>query len=97
MSLSVSYAPQQAVLNLRFDGNLDVSAAMPVCDLCKRVPKDMERCVLDLSRVERVFDSGFALLQMLYRRLARRPTEILVVGNSVLARRLAESLGSTGG
>lgn len=96
MSLSVSYAPQRAVLNLRFDGNLDVSAAMPVCDLCKRVPKDMERCVLDLSRVERVFDSGFALLQMLHRRLARGGAKILVTGNSVLARRLAESLGSTG-
>ena len=96
MSLSVTYAPEQAVLNLRFAGNLDVSAAMPVCDLCKRVPKDMERCVLDLSRVERVFDSGFALLQMLYRRLARHGTKIRVVGNGVLARRLAESLGSTG-
>lgn len=95
MSVSVSYAPQEAVLNLRFDGNLDVSAAMPVCDLCKRVPGDLERCVLDLSRVERVFDSGVALLQMLYRRLVRCGAEVLVVGNSVLVRRLEERLGHT--
>ena len=95
MSVSVSYAPREAMLNLRFDGNLDVSATMPVCDLCKRVPRGMERCVLDLSRVERVFDSGVALLQMLYRRLARRGAEVLVIGNSALARRLEDSLGST--
>jgi ABC-type transporter Mla MlaB component len=95
MSVSVSYAPQEAVLNLRFDGNLDVSTAMPVCDLCKRVPGDLERCVLDLSHVERVFDSGVALLQMLYRRLVRCDAEVLVVGNSVLVRRLEERLGHT--
>jgi len=94
MSVSVSYAPKRAVLNLRFDGNLDVSAAMPVCDLCKRVPRGVRRCVLDLSRVERVFDSGVALLQMLYRRLARRGTEVLVIGNNVLAERFEEYLGS---
>lgn len=91
MSVSVSYAPHEALLSLRFEGNLDVSAAMPVCDLCRRVPRDLERCVLDLSGVERVFDSGIALLQMLYRRVAGRGATVSVVGNSVLARRLEET------
>lgn len=91
MAVSVSYAPHEALLSLRFDGNLDVSAAMPVCDLCRRVPRDLERCVLDLSGVERVFDSGIALLQMLYRRVAGRGAAVSVVGDSVLARRLEQT------
>jgi ABC-type transporter Mla MlaB component len=91
MSVSVSYAPHEALLSLRFDGNLDVSAAMPVCDLCRRVPRDLERCVLDLSGVERVFDSGIALLQMLYRRVVGRGVVVSVVGDSVLARRLEQT------
>jgi len=91
MSVSVNYAPHEALLSLRFEGNLDVSAAMPVCDLCRRVPRDLERCVLDLSRVERVFDSGVALLQMLYTRVAGRGAAISIVGDSALARRLEEN------
>jgi ABC-type transporter Mla MlaB component len=94
MSVIVSYAPHKALLSLRFEGNLDVSAAMPVCDLCRRSPRGLERCVLDLSRVERVFDSGIALLEMLYSRLSGRGTEISVVGDKVLARRLEEIPGS---
>lgn len=89
MSVSVCYAPHEALLSLRFEGNLDVSAAMPVCDLCRRVPRDLERCVLDLSGVERVFDSGIALLQMLSRRVAGRGVAVSVIGDRVLARRLA--------
>lgn len=95
MSVSMSYAPNKAMLRLRFDGNLDVSTAMPVCNLCRQLPRGLKRCVLDLSRVERVFDSGIALLQMLYRRLAGRGTEVSVIGDSVLARRLAEDPGFT--
>ncbi len=95
MSVSVSYAPKKAALNLRFDGNLDISAAMPVCDLCRRVPRGLERCVLDLSRVERVFDSGVALLQMLCQRLARLGAEVSVIGDSVVARRLEAGPGNT--
>ena len=91
MSVSVNYAPHEALVSLRFEGNLDVSAAMPVCDLCRRVPRDLERCVLDLSGVERVFDSGIALLQMLYRRLVGRGATVSVVGDSVLARRLEKN------
>lgn len=88
MTVSVRYAPHKALLNLRFEGNLDVSATMPVCDLCKRIPRDLDLCVLDLSRVERVFDSGVALVQMLSRRLVDCGARISVVGDSVLARRL---------
>jgi ABC-type transporter Mla MlaB component len=94
MSVSVSYAPHKALLNLRFEGNLDISAAMPVCDLCRRVPRDLDLCVLDLSGVERVFDSGVALLQMLYRRLSRTGAAVSIIGDNVLARRLEESTES---
>ncbi len=67
MPMQASYIEQIGRLDVVFEGNLDVSVWLAVCDLCKTMPMGLTSCILDLRRVEQVFDSGLALLQMLYR------------------------------
>jgi len=69
MAVHASYIEEEDRLDLSFDGNLDVSVSHDVCVICKRVASGLKSCIVDLSAVERVFDSGVAMLQMLYRRL----------------------------
>jgi ABC-type transporter Mla MlaB component len=78
MSLSVSVSPDESRLELIFEGNLDVSVAISLCDLCKRMPPRVTTCVVDLTRVERVFDSGEALLRMVLARLADCGAHVVV-------------------
>lgn len=72
MPLQLSYINQENRLDVRFEGNLDLTLSHPICDICKSVPTDLSYCIIDLTGVQRVFDSGVALLQ----RLLRRFTEI---------------------
>ena len=69
MPLHASYIDVEDRLDLSFSGNLDVTLSEAVWDICKQVPTNLVTCVVDLSEVERLFDSGLALLQMLFRRL----------------------------
>lgn len=70
MTLSVHVSPDETRMELVFEGNLDVTVAIALCDLCKRLPPRVATCVVDLTRVERVFDSGEALLRMVLARLS---------------------------
>lgn len=81
MSLYVSYIAEEQRLDLTFDGNLDVSVSQDVCAICKRVSSSLRSCIIDLSGVERLFDSGVALLQMLYRRLNELGTTVVILSD----------------
>ena len=80
MALYVSYLEEDR-LDLSFDGNLDISVSQAVCDLCHSVTPDVKSCVVDLSGVERVFDSGLALLHLLARRLHDLGATMVVLGD----------------
>ena len=69
MPLQLCYINQENRLDIRFEGNLDLTVSQPICDICKSVPSDLSCCIIDLTDVQGVFDSGVALLQKLYRRL----------------------------
>ncbi len=64
MPISVTVGAPGDRLHIVFTGNLDISASIPVCELCERLPPGMLLCVFDVQQVERVFDSGVALLRM---------------------------------
>lgn len=81
MPVNVSYIPAEDRLDLSFRGNLDVSVSQPVCDICKQIPSGLRSCIIDLSDIERLFDSGVALLQMLYRRLAGLGTTVVILSD----------------
>ncbi len=81
MSVYASYIEEEDRLDLSFDGNLDVSVSRDVCDICKRVALGLTSCIVDLSAVERVFDSGVAMLQMMYRKLTARGTMVIFLSD----------------
>ena len=69
MPLHATYIKAENRLDLTFSGNLDVTLSQDIWDICRQVPPDLVTCIVDLSEIDRLFDSGVALLQMLYRRL----------------------------
>ena len=91
MPMNVSFVPEQDLLDLSFHGNLDLSVTHDVCGIVPQFrdrPQDRLRtCIMDLTRVERVFDSGLALLRMLSGDLHRFGATVVVLGDHPEIRR----------
>jgi ABC-type transporter Mla MlaB component len=81
MAIRVAFIPEEDRLDLSFDGNLDLTNAEALCGLSSNIPPSLKTCILDLTRVERVFDSGVALLQMLCRGIRRVGATVVVLGD----------------
>ena len=81
MPMSVTFIPEEDRLDLSFDGNLDLTMSEDLCVLSSNIPASLRTCVLDLTRVERVFDSGLALLQLLCTGLRRVGATLVVLGD----------------
>lgn len=81
MPLHASYIEDEDRLDLTFDGNLDLSISVEICRICQRVTTELRICVVDLSGVDRVFDSGVALLRMLCRRLRELGATVVLLGD----------------
>ena len=81
MPVQTSYIAEENRLDLVFNGNLDVSVSQNVCEIYNRASANLKSCIIDLSDVERVFDSGVALLQMLYRRLNEFGTTVVILSD----------------
>ena len=79
MPVQASYIERIGRLDVVFEGNLDVSVWLVACDACKTMPPGLQSCILDLRRVEQVFDSGLALLRMLYQRLSEAGVTVSVL------------------
>jgi hypothetical protein len=95
MPVSVSFVPKENRLDLSFDGNLDITVSNVVCGVGSHIPASLGTCVLDLTRVQRVFDSGIALLRMLTAKLHRAGARVVVVGDHPdLRRQLPTILGT---
>ena len=81
MSLDVAYYPEENRLDLTIDGNLDLTLTRQILDACKFVDDGLVTCVIDATRVTRVFDSGLALLMLLASRLAQFRASLIVIGD----------------
>ena len=81
MSLNVSYIPQESRLDLSFHGNLDLTLSQDVCEVLSTMPADLECCIIDLSEIDRLFDSGVALLQALHRRLKQIGATLVILSD----------------
>jgi len=81
MSMHTSYIEEEARLDLSFEGNLDVTVSRDVWHICQREAKGLKSCIVDLSNVERVFHSGAAMLQMLYRRMSALGTTVVFLSD----------------
>ena len=79
MPVHASFVADQ--LDLTFQGNLDASISQDIVDICKRISSSLKFCIIDLSGVERMFESGVALLRVLHRRLSERGITVVILSD----------------
>jgi ABC-type transporter Mla MlaB component len=87
MSVRVSFVPKEDRLDLCFEGNLDFTVSHELCGIGAHIPASLRTCVMDLTRVQRVFDSGIALLRMLSGKLSRVGASVVVLSDHPDVRR----------
>ncbi|EXJ14244.1 hypothetical protein D779_2915 [Imhoffiella purpurea] len=68
-------------MDLSFHGDLDLTISEDVCQLSAAIPANLRTCILDLTRLDRVFDSGIALLWMLNERLQHMGATVVVLSD----------------
>ncbi len=78
--IATRYQPGDGSIVLQFHGDLDLTVTQEVLAACDLPWSKFTRCVLDLGGVERVFDSGAALVLMLIRHLSATAIEVSVEG-----------------
>lgn len=70
MSVTITFIQDEDRLDLSFAGNLDVTVWQDVCGVCRQNPANLKTCIVDLTGVGRIFDSGMAILGLLYRHMS---------------------------
>jgi anti-anti-sigma regulatory factor len=80
MPVTVAYIPEQDHMEMLFHGNLDLTASPDVCRVCDRAREGLRACIIDLSGVVQVFDSGVALLHLLCQSLRAVGTQVVLRG-----------------
>ncbi|QGU32866.1 STAS domain-containing protein [Thermochromatium tepidum] len=81
MPLITSFIPSEDRLDLSFHGNLDLTSTDEVCRVFAAIPANLQTCVMDLTQLERLFDSGLALLWMLNERLQHIGARVVVLSD----------------
>ncbi|MGQ9830210.1 MAG: STAS domain-containing protein [Thermochromatium sp.] len=81
MPLTTSFIPSEDRLDLSFAGDLDLTITDEVFRVFAAIPTNLQTCVIDLTRLDRVFDSGLALLWMLNERLRHIGARVVVLSD----------------
>jgi ABC-type transporter Mla MlaB component len=81
MSLDVAHYPEEHRLDVAIEGDLDLTLTSRILEACKFVDAGLVICVIDVTRVSRVFDSGLAILMLLTDLLAQFQVRLVIVGN----------------
>ncbi|TCT23734.1 anti-anti-sigma regulatory factor [Thiobaca trueperi] len=81
MPMSTSFIPSEDRLDLSFHGDLDLTMSEDVCQVFASIPASLRTCIMDLTGLDRVFDSGLALLWMLNERLKRIGAIVVVLSD----------------
>ena len=81
MPMITSFIASEDRLDLSFHGNLDLTITEEICQLFASLPSTLRTCILDLTGLERVFDSGMAMLWLLNERLKRIGATVVVLSD----------------
>lgn len=81
MSIDVAHYPEEGRVDITIEGNLDLTLSSQILAVCKLVDEGIVICVIDATRVIRVFDSGLAVLMLLTNRLAQFQARLVIIGN----------------
>ena len=80
MSMCVSHYPDEDRLDLIIEENLDLTLTRQILEACRMVDDGLITCVIDGTRITRVFDSGLALLILLSEKLREFGVRLVVIG-----------------
>ena len=94
MPAQVSFIPDEDRLDISFEGNLDVTVWQTVCDACTRPTLTLRVCIVDLTGVARVFDSGLAVLGLLFRRMRGLGATVVFLSDDLELRKRVAAFAS---
>jgi anti-anti-sigma regulatory factor len=95
MPVQVSYIAEEDRLDLSFHGKLDLTLSQEVCDLCRQVPAGLRACIIDLTDITQLFDSGIALIYKLHRRLTKLGAIVVILSDRPDIRRWIPTMALT--
>lgn len=94
MPATITFIPEDDRLDVSFEGNLDVTVWQAVCDACRRPEPDLKACIVDLTAVGRVFDSGIAVLGLLCERMRVLGTTVVFLSDDSKLRKRVAAIAS---
>ncbi len=80
MSMRVSHYPEEDRLDLIIEENLDLTLTRQMLEARRIVDHGLITCVIDCTRITRVFDSGLALIILLSEKLREFGVRLVVIG-----------------
>lgn len=80
MSLLVAHHLEENRLDLTVEDDLDLTLMEQVFDAYRAIDDQLQTCVIDCTRVTRVYDSGLALILMLVEKLKQFGVRLIMLG-----------------
>lgn len=80
MAMSVAYHAEEGRLDITIADNLDLTQTREILKAQGFIDDQLQTCVIDCTRVGKVFDSGKALMLMLLEQLARFRVRLVMIG-----------------
>jgi ABC-type transporter Mla MlaB component len=81
MGMSFAYHSDEGRLDITIEENLDLTQTRQILQAQGYIDDQLQTCVIDCTRVGRVFDSGKALMLMLFERLAQFRVRLVMIGD----------------
>jgi ABC-type transporter Mla MlaB component len=80
MGLNIAFHSEEARLDITIEDNLDLTQTRQILQAQGYIDDQLMTCVIDCTQVGRVFDSGKALMLMLFERLSQFRVKLIIIG-----------------
>jgi anti-anti-sigma regulatory factor len=80
MGIEIGHYPDEDRLDLTVEGNLDLTLTGEILRVCSLIDRRVRVCVIDSTRILRVFDSGLGLMMLLLEKLKAFGVTLIMIG-----------------
>jgi ABC-type transporter Mla MlaB component len=80
LGLNFAFHSEEARLDITIEDNLDLTQTRQILQAQTHINNQLETCVIDCTQVGRVFNSGKALMLMLFERLSQFRVKLVILG-----------------
>jgi len=80
MTMNIAYHSEEGRLDIILAENLDLTQTRQMLQAQGHIDDQLQTCIIDCTQVGRVFDSGKALMLMLFERLAQFQVRLVMIG-----------------